>query len=104
VMDGPILAANIARAKNPKDFAIVGEVLSVEPIACMLPKGDAKLKKALDDSIVRQIKDGSLGKLYDKWFMAPIPPNNVNMNMPASAGTKDAWAHPNDKPMEDYAN
>ncbi|MFO1178933.1 MAG: transporter substrate-binding domain-containing protein [Ottowia sp.] len=103
-MDGSILAANIAKAKNPKDFAIVGEVLSVEPIACMLPKGDAKLKKAIDDSIVRQIKDGSLAKLYDKWFMQPIPPNNVNLNMPASEGTKNAWAHPNDKPMEDYGN
>ena len=104
VMDGSILAANIAKAKNPKDFEIVGEVLSVEPIACMLPKGDAKLKKAIDDSIVRQIKDGSLAKLYDKWFMQPIPPNNVTLNMPASASTKDAWAHPNDKPMEDYGN
>jgi glutamate/aspartate transport system substrate-binding protein len=104
VMDGSILAANIAKAKNAKDFEIVGETLSVEPIACMLPKGDEKLKKAVDDSIVRQIKDGSLAKLYDKWFMQPIPPNNVNMNMPASESTKNAWAHPNDKPMEDYGN
>ena len=104
VKDGSILAANIAKAKNPKDFEITGEVLSVEPIACMLPKGDAKLKKAIDDSIVRQIKDGSLAKLYDKWFMQPIPPNNVNLNMPASEGTKAAWANPNDKPMEDYGN
>ena len=104
VMDGSILAANIAKAKNPKDFAIVGEVLSVEPIACMLPKGDTKLKKAVDDSIVRQIKDGSLAKLYDKWFMQPIPPNNVTLNLPLSASTKAAWENPNDKPMEDYAN
>ena len=103
VMDGSILAANIAKSKSPKDFAIVGEVLSVEPIACMLPKGDAKLKKAIDGSIVRQIKDGSLTKLYDKWFMQPIPPNNVTLNMPASESTKAAWASPNDKPMEDYA-
>lgn len=103
VMDGSILAANIAKSKAPKDYAIVGEVLSVEPIACMLPKGDAKLKQAVDDSIKRQIKDGSLGKLYDKWFMQPIPPNNVTLNMPASESTKAAWAAPNDKPMEDYA-
>ena len=103
VMDGSILAANAAKSKAPNDYAIVGEVLSVEPIACMMPKGDAKLKKAIDDSIVRQIKDGSLAKLYDKWFMQPIPPNNVNLNMPASASTKDAWANPNDKPMESYA-
>lgn len=104
VMDGSILAKNIATSKNPKDFAIVGETLSVEPIACMLPKGDAKLKKAVDDSIVRQIKDGSLAKLYDKWFMQPIPPSNMALNMPASESTKAAWANPNDKPMEDYGN
>ncbi|MBE2241264.1 MAG: transporter substrate-binding domain-containing protein [Burkholderiaceae bacterium] len=104
VMDGSILAANIARAKNPKDFEIVGEVLSVEPIACMLPKGDEKLRQAINASIVRQIKDGSLAKLYDKWFMQPIPPNNVTLNMPLSASTKAAWENPNDKPMEAYGN
>jgi glutamate/aspartate transport system substrate-binding protein len=103
VMDGSILAANIAKSKAPKDYAIVGEVLSVEPIACMLRKDDPKFKKAIDDSIVRQIKDGSLTKLYDKWFLQPIPPNNVSLNMPLSESTKAAWANPNDKPMEDYA-
>lgn len=103
VMDGSILAANIAKSKSPKDYAIVGEVLSVEPIACMLRKDDPKMKEALDNSIKRQIKDGSLAKLYDKWFMQPIPPNNVSLNMPLSESTKAAWANPNDKPMEDYA-
>ncbi len=103
VMDGSILAANIAKSKSPKDYAVVGEVLSVEPIACMLRKDDPKMKAALDDSIKRQIKDGSLGKLYDKWFMQPIPPNNVSLNMPMPESTKAAWANPNDKPMEDYA-
>ena len=103
VMDGSILAANISRARNPKDFAVVGEVLSVEPIACMLRKDDPKMKEALDNSITRQIKDGSLAKLYDKWFMQPIPPANVSLNMPLSASTKAAWDNPNDKPMEDYA-
>ncbi|MFV0678829.1 transporter substrate-binding domain-containing protein [Ottowia sp.] len=103
VMDGSILAANIAKSKSPKDFAIVGEVVNVEPIACMLRKDDPKMKTAIDESIKRQIKDGSLAKLYDKWFMQPIPPNNVTLNMPLSESTKAAWANPNDKPMEDYA-
>ena len=103
VMDGSILAANIAKSKSPKDYAIVGEVLSVEPIACMLRKDDPKMKEALDNSIKRQIEDGSLAKLYDKWFMQPIPPNNVSLNMPLSESNKAAWANPNDKPMEDYA-
>lgn len=103
VMDGSILAANISKAKNPADFKIVGEVLSVEPIACMLRKDDPAFKKAVDDSIKRQIKEGSLAKLYDKWFMQPVPPANVKIGLPLSEATKAAWANPNDKPMEDYA-
>ena len=102
IMDGSILAANISKSKAPKDYHIVGEVLSVEPIACMMRKDDPAFKKAVDESIVRQIKDGSLTKLYDKWFLQPIPPNNVKVGLPLSAATKDAWAHPNDKPMEAY--
>lgn len=103
VMDGSILAANISKSKAPADFKIVGEVLSVEPIACMIRKDDPAFKKAVDDSIKRQIADGSLEKLYDKWFMQPIPPANTKIGLPMSDATKAAWATPNDKPMEDYA-
>lgn len=102
VMDGSILAANVSKAKNPADFKIVGEPLSVEPIACMMRKDDPKFKEAVDNSIVRQIKDGSLAQLYDKWFMQPIPPTNVVVNLPLSETTKQAWQNPNDKPMEEY--
>lgn len=102
IMDGSILAANISKSKNPADFKIVGEVLSVEPIACMLRKDDPAFKKAVDDSIKRQIADGSLAKLYDKWFMQPVPPTNVKIGLPLSEATKAAWANPNDKPMEAY--
>ena len=103
VMDGQILAGNIAKSKNPAGFKIVGEVLSVEPIACMLRKDDPAFQKAVDDSIKRQIADGSLAKLYDKWFMQPIPPTNTKVGLPLSEATKAAWASPNNKPMEDYA-
>ena len=103
VMDGQILAGNIAKAKNPKDFRIVGEVLNVEPIACMLRKDDPAFKTAVDDSIKGMIKSGDLAKLYDKWFMQPIPPSNTAVGLPLSEATKAAWAHPNDKPAEEYA-
>ena len=103
VMDGQILAGNIAKAKNPKDFRIVGEVLNVEPIACMLRKDDPAFKTAVDDSIKGMIKSGDLAKLYDKWFMQPIPPANAPVGLPLSEATKAAWANPNDKPAEEYA-
>ena len=103
VMDGQILAGNIAKAKNPADFKIVGEVLSVEPIAIMLRKDDPAFKKAVDDSIIAMMKSGEIAKLYDKWFVQPIPPANTKVGLPASEATKAAWANPNDKPVEDYA-
>ena len=103
VMDGSILASNIAKSKTPADFKIVGEVLSVEPIAIMIRKDDPAFKTAVDDSIKAQIKNGDLAKLWDKWFLQPIPPANVKVGLPLSDATKAAWATPNDKPMEEYA-
>jgi len=103
VMDGQILAGNISKSKSPADYKIVGEVLSVEPIACMMRKDDPAFKKAVDDSIKGMVKSGELAKIYDKWFMQPIPPSNTKVGLPLSEATKAAWANPNDKPMEDYA-
>jgi glutamate/aspartate transport system substrate-binding protein len=103
VMDGAILAGNIAKSKNPADYKIVGEVLSVEPIAIMMRKDDPAFKKAVDDSIKRLISSGEIAKLWDKWFMQPIPPANTRVGLAVSESTKAAWANPNDKPMEDYA-
>lgn len=102
VMDGQILAGNIATAKNPADFKIVGEVLSVEPIAIMIRKDDAGMKKISDDTVKALIKSGELAKLYDKWFVQPIPPKNTKVGLPASEATKAAWANPNDNPVESY--
>ncbi|MES2950861.1 MAG: amino acid ABC transporter substrate-binding protein [Pseudomonadota bacterium] len=103
LMDGQILASHIANAKNPSEFNIVGEVLSVEPIAIMFRKDDVAFKKLADDSIRELQQSGELAKIYDKWFMQPIPPKNTRVGLPASEATKAAWAHLNDKPMEDYA-
>lgn len=102
VMDGSILAGNIANSKKPSDFKIVGEVLSVEPIAIMVRKDDAAFKKLGDDTIAAMVKSGEMAKLWDKWFIQPIPPRNVKVGLALSESTKAAWTNPNSKPMEDY--
>jgi glutamate/aspartate transport system substrate-binding protein len=102
VYDSQVLAGNIALSKNPADFKIVGEVLNTEPIAIMIRKDDAALKKLGNEVIAGLIKNGEMAKLYDKWFTQPIPPKNTRLNLPASEATKAAWRSPNDKPMEDY--
>jgi glutamate/aspartate transport system substrate-binding protein len=103
VMDGQILAGNIAKSKAPADYRIVGEVINIEPIAIMYRKDDPAFKKAVDDSVRAQMASGDVAKLYDKWFMQPIPPTNTRVGLALSDLTKAAWASPNDKPAEDYA-
>jgi len=103
VMDGQILAGLIAKSKTPGEYKIVGEPLSVEPISIMYRKDDPAFKKAVDDSVRAMAKSGDVAKLYDKWFLQPIPPANTKVNLPASEATKAAWANPSDKPLEEYA-
>ncbi len=103
IMDGSLLAGLIAKSKNPADFKIVGEVLSVEPIAIMIRKDDPAFKKTVDDSLKAMMKSGEIAKLYDKWLMQPIPPANAKVGLPMSDNLKAALANPNDKPTEDYA-
>jgi glutamate/aspartate transport system substrate-binding protein len=102
VMDGSILAGNIANSRNPKDFKIVGEVLSTEPIAIMVRKDDPQFKAAVNAAIAKIVANGSMPKLWDKWFLKPIPPKNSVVGLELSAATKNAWANLNDKPAEDY--
>ena len=103
VMDSSILAGNIANAKNPKDYKIVGEVLSTEPIAIMVPKNDPEFKAAVNAAIAKMVANGKMPALWNKWFLKPIPPKNIVVGLELSPATKNAWASLNDKPAEDYA-
>lgn len=104
VADGQILATAISQSRTPARYKLLDEVLSVEPIAIMIPKGDAALKKQIDATVSRLATSGEAARLYDKWFMQSIPPNHLKVNLPANEATKAAWAHPDDKPLEAYQN
>ena len=102
VADGQILATLISKSKDPAQYKLLDQVLSTEPIAIMLPKGDTAFKKAVDQSILTMAKSGEVARIYDKWFLKPIPPQNAIVGLPATEMTKAAWANPTDKPMEEY--
>jgi ABC-type amino acid transport substrate-binding protein len=97
-MDDILLYGLMANAKNPAEFEVVGEALQVEPYACMLPKDDPAFKKLVDDTFTGLMKSGEFEKLYTKWFMSPIPPKNVPLNLPMSQQLKDNIKAPSDKP------
>jgi glutamate/aspartate transport system substrate-binding protein len=102
VMDGQIVAGLASKSKSPADYHMVGEVLSVEPIAIMVRKDDPAFLAAVNKTIDGLEKSGEIAKLYDKWFMEPIPPTNTKVGLPASEATKNAWKNPNSNPTEAY--
>ena len=102
VLDDNMLAGVIGQSKNPKGYKIVGEVIGAEPIAIQFSKNDPQIKKAVDGAILQMIRSGELHKLYNKWFMQPIPPKNVNLNLPMGEVLKKQLAAPNDIPLEQF--
>jgi len=44
------------------------------------------------------MKSGEFEKLYNKWFMQPIPPKNTPLNLPMSPQLKENLKALSDKP------
>ena len=102
VMDDNLLAGLIVTSKAPADYAIIGEVLNIEPIAIMIRKEDPQFQGLVNTVIKDLAKTGELDKLYAKWFMSPIPPKGANMNFPMSDKLKELIKNPSDAPAEAY--
>jgi glutamate/aspartate transport system substrate-binding protein len=97
-MDDILLYGLAAQSKNPAEWAIVAEPLQVEPYAIMLRKNDPEFKKLVDDTLTAVIRSGEFEKLYKKWFQSPIPPRNVNLNVPMSEQLQQNLKTPTDRP------
>jgi glutamate/aspartate transport system substrate-binding protein len=96
VMDDILLYGLVANSKNPKQFAISHEALSVEPYGIMVRKDDVEFKKVVDAAMTKIYKSGEGAKIYAKWFTKPIPPRNINLNIPMSPQLKKVMANPTD--------
>jgi len=99
-MDDILLYGLKANAKSPDDYEVTGDALQVEPYACMLRLDDAPFKAVVDGVINGMMKSGSFEKLYDKWFLQPIPPRNVALKVPMSAELRANLGANSDKPAQ----
>lgn len=95
-MDDILLASLAASSKNPAEYSITKEALSVEPYGIMLRKNDPAFKKVVDSAIEGVFKSGEINRIYAKWFQSPIPPKGVNLNWPMTDQLKHVIAHPTD--------
>ena len=96
VMDDILLYSLVASSKAPGDYVISADALSVEPYAIMLPRDDAPFKKVVDEEMISTYRSGAINAIYDKWFLKPIPPKGINLNVPMSASFKKVIASPTD--------
>ncbi len=96
VMDDILLASQVSNSKNPAEYEISKEALSVEPYGIMLRKDDAPFKKVVDTAISNVLTSGDVNRIYHKWFMQPIPPKGIALNWPMSDQLKAVAAKPTD--------
>lgn len=100
MMDDALLAGEMAKARDPGDWHIVGTAQSQEAYGCMLRKDDPQFKQLVDDAIAKAETSGEAEKLFVKWFQSPVPPKGLNMNLPLSDELKTLFKDPNDKAFQ----
>ena len=97
--DDVVLASLVAVSKDPKLYVVSEDATSLpEPYGIMLPKDDVPFKKLADATTRALYTSPELPKLYAKWFLEPIPPKGVNLNMPMPDVVRRAFANPSDNP------
>ena len=96
MMDDVLLAGEKAKAKNPDEWVIVGTPQSFEIYGCMMRKDDPEFKTVVNDALNKTFSSGEINSIYDKWFLNPIPPKNVNLKFEMSDNLKALIANPHD--------
>ena len=95
-MDDILLYSLVANSKNPSEWTISADALSIEPYGIMLRKDDPSFKKVVDAAMTAIYKGGEINAIYDKWFTKPIPPKNINLNVPMAAAFRKVVGNPTD--------
>ena len=63
----------------------------------MLRKDDPQFKQLVDSALGAVLQSSEGEKIYNKWFIQPIPPKDINLKFPLSPALRDAFEKPNDK-------
>jgi glutamate/aspartate transport system substrate-binding protein len=100
MMDDALLAGEMAKARRPGDWVIVGTPQSHEAYGCMLRRDDPQFKKLVDSTIAKAMTSGEAEKIYRRWFQSPIPPKGLNLNLPLSDDVRALYAKPNDRALD----
>jgi glutamate/aspartate transport system substrate-binding protein len=95
-MDDVLLKSLLATAPNAAEYMIADEALTAEPYAIAMKPGDPAFKQLVDGVITGLYRSGEIEALYRKWFLSPIPPKGVNLQLPMSEALKRVLRNPTD--------
>ncbi len=99
VLDDVLLASLIASSKEPGIYTISNDAFSQpEPYSIMLRRDDAPFKAVVDRATAALFTSPDGAALYAKWFMTPIPPRGVTLNLPMTSALARAFITPSDSP------
>lgn len=97
VTDDILLASFIAASADADAYAISADAFApVEPYGLVMRRDDPEFKRVVDKALAAYFATPAAIETYNKWFMKPIPPKNITLNFPMSAGLKKAFAKPTD--------
>lgn len=96
VMDDILLYSLVANSAAPANYVVSDDALSVEPYGILLRRDDPAFKRVADDALATIFRNGEISKIYAKWFLNPIPPNGISLNVPLSAALKRVIDNPTD--------
>ncbi|MCP3057024.1 amino acid ABC transporter substrate-binding protein [Aurantimonas marianensis] len=66
--DHILLFGLISNSKNPDDFAVVGDFLSFDPYAIMVPRDDSAFELVGKKALAALFRSGEIDAIYEKWF------------------------------------
>lgn len=97
-MEDDILEAGLrAQSGNPQNFVFLPDEYNKVWYGLMMSKDDAEFKGLVDEVLASLMKSGEFETLYNKWFMKPIPPNNINIEFPMTKALEERIKHPSDE-------
>lgn len=66
--DHILLYGLIAKSRNPADFAVVGDFLSYDPYALMVPRNESAYELVGKRALAEVFRSGEIDAIYEKWF------------------------------------
>lgn len=97
VIDDALLSGLVASSNHADKLRFLEENFGYEPYAVAFRRDDPEFKKLVDARLRALMASGELERIYNKWFMSPIPPKGINLNIPMSGLLKDLIRNPNDE-------